>query len=68
MTQYETVFLADLLKESIQQGTTPSLTVVGDSMSPLLRSGDQVGLQIAVLSQLQAGQIIISGKMRTYAH
>ncbi len=33
MMQYEPVFLADVLKESTQQGTTPSLTVVSNSMS-----------------------------------
>jgi hypothetical protein len=58
MTQYEPVFLAELLKESIQQGTTPSLTVVSSSMSPLLRSGDQVGLQIVELAQIRRGQIV----------
>lgn len=58
MTQYEPLFLADMLKESIQQGTTPSLTVVSNSMSPLLRPGDQVGLQIVVLAQLCRGHIV----------
>ena len=58
MTQYESAFLAEMLKESIQQGTTPSLMVVSNSMSPLLCSGDQVGLQVLVPSQAQLGQII----------
>ena len=58
MTQYEPLLLADLLRESIQQGTVPSLTVTSSSMAPLLRTGDQVGLQFATHSNLRSGQII----------
>jgi hypothetical protein len=58
MKQYEPIFVADLLKQSIRQGTMPSLTVVSNSMSSLLRPGDQVGLQIVELSQIRSGHIV----------
>lgn len=58
MAEYKRAFLADMLKESIQQGTTPSLTVSSNSMSPLLRSGDQIGLQKLDPAAAQPGQII----------
>jgi hypothetical protein len=58
MADYKPAFLADMLKESIRQGTTPSLTVTSNSMSPMLRAGDQVGLQELVPALAQPGQII----------
>lgn len=58
MAKYKPAVLADMLKESIRQGTTPSLTVTSNSMSPLLRAGDQVGLQQLLPSDAQPGQII----------
>lgn len=50
--------LGNILRESILQGNTPSLTVISESMSPLLRSGDRVILQKLDRSLLQPGQII----------
>ncbi len=50
--------LAEMLRDSIRQGTTPSLTIISNSMSPLLRAGDKVGLQELNLANAQPGQII----------
>jgi hypothetical protein len=50
--------LGDILKESIDQGKTPSLTVISDSMAPLLQRDDIVGLQEIDRSQLNNGHII----------
>lgn len=58
MVEHEQTLLAEMLKESILQGTTPCLTIISNSMSPLLRSGDQVGLREMVPTQAQPGQII----------
>ena len=58
MVEHEQTLLAEMLKESIQRGITPSLTVISDSMSPLLRTGDQVGLQELAPTQARPGQII----------
>ncbi len=58
MAKYKPAFLADMLKESLQQGITPSLTISSNSMSPLLRSGDRVGLQLLDPAAAQPGQII----------
>ena len=58
MAEFEATLLAEMLRESIKQGTTPSLAVTSNSMSPLLRSGDHVGLQELVPSKAQPGQII----------
>jgi hypothetical protein len=51
MTQYEPAFLAEMIKERIQQRTTPSLMVINPRMPPPLRSGDQVGLMEDYASQ-----------------
>lgn len=50
--------LGDLLKEGLVQGKTPSLTLISDSMAPLLQRGDRVGLQEISLNQLSPGHII----------
>ena len=58
MAEYKPAFLADMLKESLRQGITPSLTISSNSMSPLLRCGDRVGLQMLDPASAQPGQII----------
>lgn len=50
--------LGKILKEGINNGQTPSLTVSSNSMSPLLRKGDRIGLQKIELDELNPGQII----------
>jgi len=56
--------LGDILKEGILEGKNPSLTVISDSMSPLLKCGDLVGLQQFDRTQLNPGHIVTY----TYPH
>ena len=50
--------LAALLIESLQKGEMPSLTVISNSMSPLLERNDQVILVPVDLETLKKGDII----------
>ena len=58
MAGEEQSIVAEMLRESLQYGASPSLTVVSNSMSPLLRSGDQVVLSSVGPRQIEAGQTI----------
>lgn len=58
MAGEEQSIVAEMLRESLQYGASPSLTVVSNSMSPLLRRGDQVVLSSVGPRQIEAGQII----------
>ena len=49
---------AAMLQQSMAQGQTPFLTVTSDSMAPLLKTGDQIGLEPTAVSQLRPGDII----------
>lgn len=51
--------LVGLLKEGMAKGTIPFLTVTSNSMSPLLRKGDQVGLRPVGTSELRAGDVLV---------
>lgn len=53
-----TQLLANLLKESLSKGQQPILWIESESMSPLLRRGDQVVLEWVAYTQLEAGDII----------
>ena len=50
--------LDHILREGILQGKSASLTIISDSMSPLLRKGDRVHLRKFDPNQLQSGHII----------
>ena len=50
--------LADMLRESLANGRRPRLAITSNSMSPLLRVGDQIILADTPLSQLNPGDII----------
>lgn len=50
--------VADMLRQSLADGQRPFLTISSDSMTPLLRTGDQVGLEAVASNQLQIGDII----------
>ena len=50
--------IADMLRQSLEQGDTPFLTISSDSMAPLLKTGDQVGLEPVEPFQLNPGDII----------
>ncbi len=58
MTDIEPSVLTELIRQSLNQGKTAVLTVTSNSMSPLLRSGDQVLLQRTPLAQLRAGDVV----------
>lgn len=51
--------VAALLREALSQGKTPYLTVTSNSMSPLLRRGDQIGLSACHLQNLKPGDLIV---------
>lgn len=59
MSEIDPALLADLLREAMNQGKHPFLTVVSNSMSPLIRRGDQIQLAPATAEQLQPGDIIV---------
>lgn len=50
--------LADLLRQSLQQGQAPQLEVTSNSMAPLLRRGDKVILEAVTPEQLTRGDVI----------
>ncbi len=58
MSNVNTTILADMLREGMQAGKTPILTLTSNSMLPLLRTGDQVQLEAVNLDQYQVGDII----------
>ena len=58
MSKPENKDLAAIVRESLQNGRQPGLTVTSNSMAPLIRAGDQITLQQVVPSQLQPGDII----------
>ena len=51
--------VAELLQESLQRGQTPFVTITSNSMAPLLRRGDQIGLEALPAGQLRPGDIIL---------
>ena len=55
----DTALLADLLREGVEAGKRPRLTVVSNSMSPLLRVGDQVEVVNVDIEALVPGNIIV---------
>lgn len=52
------LLLADLLRQSLQQGQSPQLAVTSNSMAPLLRRGDQIVLEAVTPEQLSCGDVI----------
>lgn len=55
----DTALLADLLRDGLEDGEQPRLTIISDSMTPLLKVGDQVILAAASAENLTAGEIIV---------
>jgi hypothetical protein len=53
-----TQLITDMLRQALAQGERPFLTISSSSMTPLLRPGDQVGLEAIAANQLQIGDII----------
>lgn len=58
MADINAPLLADLLRQSLQQGQTPRLEVTSNSMAPLLRQGDLVLLEAVTPEQLTRGDVI----------
>ena len=58
MSNSNPTLIADMLRQSLVNGQTPFLTISSNSMAPLLKIGDQVGLEPANVSQLKIGDII----------
>ncbi|MCA9969078.1 MAG: signal peptidase I [Anaerolineales bacterium] len=58
MTQLDPSLAASLLRQALQQGQQPDVTVTSSSMSPLLQPGDQVRLEAVTQTALQPGDII----------
>lgn len=54
----DTTIIAAMLRDSLAVGQRPYLTISSDSMTPLFRTGDEVGLEAAASDQLQIGDII----------
>jgi hypothetical protein len=59
MPDLEPGLIVELLHQSMENGRSPFLNVISDSMSPLIRSGDQV--QVAPVSHkaLHLGDVIV---------
>lgn len=51
--------LVDMLRESMAKGQTPYLTLISNSMSPLLKKGEQVGLEGVSVEMLRPGDIVV---------
>ena len=56
--QPDITVVAGLLTESLQSGESPALTVISNSMAPLLEKNDQVILELVDLETLKKGDII----------
>ncbi|HFC12930.1 MAG TPA: hypothetical protein ENJ56_08825 [Anaerolineae bacterium] len=55
----DTALLADILREGLENGEHPRLTIVSDSMTPLLKVGDQVVLEAVTADTLTSGEIVV---------
>lgn len=58
LNRVDTLPLADVLREHIRGDRLARLTVSSDSMAPLLKSGDVIGLRRAGEAQIEPGQIV----------
>jgi signal peptidase I len=59
MSEIAPALLADLLREALKEGKSPYLTVISNSMSPLIRRGDQIQLAPTTSDELKPGDIIV---------
>lgn len=51
--------IAALLRKALEQGQTPSLAIISNSMKPLLQSGDKIWVESVELGALQAGDMVL---------
>ena len=69
MSQIDSALLADLLRQAMKEGKSPFVTVVSNSMSPLIRRGDQIRIGPTTAEKLQPGDIIVySGPANLITH
>ena len=69
MPDLEPELIVDLLRQSMEDGKTPSLNVISDSMSPMIRSGDQVQLAAVAHETLLPGDVVVfSGDVELTTH
>jgi signal peptidase I len=59
MSEIDSALLADLLRQAMREGKLPFVTVVSNSMSPLIRQGDQIRIGPTTAENLQPGDIIV---------
>jgi hypothetical protein len=59
MSEIDPALLAEMLREALNKGNFPYLTIVSNSMSPLIRRSDQIQLAPIALEQLSPGDIIV---------
>ncbi|MCP4426219.1 MAG: hypothetical protein GY803_17145 [Chloroflexi bacterium] len=58
MTNTPASLIVDMLRQSLEQDEMPFLTISSGSMAPLLKTGDQVGLEAAEAARLKPGDIV----------
>jgi hypothetical protein len=51
--------MADMLREALERGQNPGITISSDSMAPLLRRGDLIRLAAASPDTLLPGEVIV---------
>lgn len=66
MTNLQHSVMVELLKEGMAKGTMPFLTVTSNSMSPLLRQGDEIGLEAVGMSEIRAGDLLVLQEQETF--
>ncbi len=50
--------MADVLRESMQQGNVATLTLSSNSMAPLLQAGDQIQIEPITVADLRRGDVV----------
>ena len=58
MADVDAALLAALLRDSLSKGQQPRLTINSNSMTPLLRQGDEIIIESVTLEQLEPGDIL----------
>lgn len=59
MTELDSVLVGELLRQSMCQGQYPLVTVVSDSMAPMIRRGERISIAPTSLEQLAPGDIVV---------
>lgn len=59
MSELKPSIIADLLRQTMRNGKKPFVSVISDSMAPLIRSGDDVQLETIERKELGKGDIVV---------